>query len=299
MPDRSLNGFGFGFPSLPSFPPQSATSVFSHVDFPQLFHLFHCYLWIAAWENNASSCFGRSMCRHSTIFYSLEPPNFCVFGYITALQWYLKVKTTFSRTVASYIWYWSAGIPCGLVVLRWGGVHRRRYFQPSSAKPCSIKQYLSINDCALDAAVMGRLHTPTGRTDERLSTELEWKLVDLVTWKQCYCIFLQRSLTEVWNVHVSDFMCERVGGTVFECGRDGQWKWWKEKECWSLKGASERGSQSESVYRTQSHAKWLYWSLMFIKMALLNRRGEERVIFSRLLLKFKQHFLNLFLSRRR
>lgn len=268
MPDRSLNGFGFGFPSLPSFPPQSATSVFSHVDFPQLFHLFHCYLWIAAWENNASSCFGRTMCRHSTIFYSLEPPNFCVFGYITALQWYLKVKTTFSRIVASYIWYWSAGIPCGLVVLRWGGVHRRRFFQPSSAKPCSIKQYLSINDCALDAAVMGRLHTPTGRTDERLSTELEWKLVDLVTWKQCYCIFLQRSLTEVWNVHVSDFMCERVGGTVFECGRDGQWKWWKEKECWSLKGASEgaRASQCTVLNHMLSgsidhwcSSRWLYW----------------------------------------
>lgn len=46
-------------------------------------------------------------------------------------------------------------------------------------------------------------------------------------------------------MHVSDFMCERVGGTVFECGRDGQWKWWKEKECWSLKGASEGARASQ------------------------------------------------------
>lgn len=46
-------------------------------------------------------------------------------------------------------------------------------------------------------------------------------------------------------MHVSDFMCERVGGTVFECGRDGQWKWWNEKECWSLKGASEGARASQ------------------------------------------------------
>lgn len=73
MPDRSLNGFGFGFPSLPSFPPQSATSVFSHVDFPQLFQLFHCYLWIAAWENNASSCFGHSMDDVPSFNHFLQP----------------------------------------------------------------------------------------------------------------------------------------------------------------------------------------------------------------------------------
>ena len=144
---------------------------------------------------------------------------------------------------------------------------------------------------------MGRLHTPAGRADERLSTELEWK-----TSGPCNMdtVLLHLSAT----VFDGGVKCACVGLYVRARGRRSVWMWQRRSvEVVERKKSAgvwgERASLSKSVYRTQSHAKWLYWSLMFIKMALSNRRGEEKVIFSRLLLKFNQHFLNLFLSRRR
>ena len=47
-------------PLSPSWPPPS---FFCSGEFPQLFHLFHCYLGIATRENNASSCFALAK-RH-------------------------------------------------------------------------------------------------------------------------------------------------------------------------------------------------------------------------------------------
>lgn len=56
----------------------------------------------------------------------------------------------------------------------------------------------------------------------------------------------------------------------------------------------EGGIEWDQVYLTQSHAKWLYWSQIFIKRVLLNwERRKRKVIFSGFLhmLKFKSHFL--------
>ena len=49
-------------------PPSVSFFFFCSVEFPQLFQLFYHYLGIAAWENNAASCFGYLMADTLPLF---------------------------------------------------------------------------------------------------------------------------------------------------------------------------------------------------------------------------------------
>lgn len=94
------------------------------------------------------------------------------------------------------MWTWTivaidSPTPCSLVLTR-GGIS-----SPWVPNHATLSNTFQLVPLPQRHSGDGAALLADDRSDERLSAGLEWKLVDLVIWKQCHCILPRRSLTEV------------------------------------------------------------------------------------------------------